>query len=234
MNIHTELIKNKKYNGAILHELVKVSQEYRVLAVLRYLFPDTYEQMEHGDKPDLQDKTNRIGIEVTAAVQGNDMKANRAFAEIDHNSSDSQRMAEKKINESGYNINYIKDIMSISRTGTADSEKSCFLNAILKKCKKADRYKGDYAKIGLAVLLTEIPTNYAEDHIIDWIKEIHSEIESSFDFMYVISSRFCIMYDIKSNRIDKKAIKDTDNQLLCTIGRMTAEGELSLDSIEWK
>lgn len=234
MNINTALIKNKVFKGAISSDLVKTSQEYRVLAVLRYLFPGKFEQMEHGDNPDLQDKVNSAGIEVTVAVQGNDMKANRAFAEIDKYSSDSQRIAVKKITESGYDINNTNGIMSISRSGTADSEKTCLQNAIIKKCKKADKYKKDYARIGLAVLLPEIPTSYAEDHIIDWIKEIHSEIKTSFDLIYVISSRFCIICDIKNDYMDKKCLENTDNQLLCKIARMTAEGDLMLDSIEWK
>lgn len=234
MNLNTKLVKNKKYNGAIRHELVKVSQEYRVLAVLRYLFPGVYEQMEHGDKPDLQDKTNKVGIEVTAAVQENDMKANRVLAEFDDTSSEKLTKCLDKIINCGYDINIIYGKKSISRSGTADSEKSCFQNAILKKCKKADQYKADYAKIGLAVLLPEIPTSYAEDHLIDWVKELHSEIDKSFDFIYVISYRFCLLYDILSGNTDKKSLKSSDNQLLCIIARMTAEEDLTLDSIEWK
>lgn len=234
MNINTELVKNKKYNVAILHELVKVSQEYRVLATLRYLFPGVYEQMEHGDKPDLQDKTNKVGIEVTATVQENDMKANRVLAEFDETSSEKLTKDLDKIINCGYDINIIYGKKSISRSGTVDSEKSCFQNAILKKCKKADQYKADYAKIGLAVLLPEIPTSYAEDHLIDWVKELHSEIDKSFDFIYVISCRFCLLYDILNGNTDKKSLKSSDNQLLCIIARMTAEEELTLDSIEWK
>ena len=233
MNINTDLIVNKIFKCAISSELVKLSQEYRVLAVLRYLFPGVYEQMEHGDKPDLQDKINSTGIEVTAAVQENVMKANRAFAEINKDSSNDQKNSEK-ITESGYTIHITNGIMSINKTGTADAEKSCFQNAILKKCKKADQYKADYAKIGLAVLLPEIPTRYAEDHLIDWVKELHSEIDKSFNFIYVISYRFCLLYDILSGNTDKKSLKSSDNLSLGKIARMTAEGELTLDSIEWK
>ena len=234
MNINTDLIKNKKFNGAISNDIVNVSQEYRVLAILRYLFPGEYEQMEHGDKPDLQDKIKSFGIEVTAAVQETDMKANRVLAEFDETSSEKFPKDLDKIINCGYDINIIYGKMSISRSGTADSEKTCLQNAIIKKCKKADKYKKKYARIGLAVLLHEIPTSYAENHIIDWIKEIQSEIKISFDLIYVISNRFCITCDIKNDHMDKKCLKNTDNQLICRIARMTAEGELTLDSIEWK
>lgn len=234
MNISTALIKNKVFNGAISSELVKKSQEYRVLAVLRYLFPGKYEQMKQGDKPDLQDSINHIGIEVTSAVQADDMKANRVLAEFDDASSEKLPKDLDKIINCGYNINIIYGKMSIIRSGTADSEKTCLQNAIIKKCKKADKYKEDYARISLAVLLPEIPTSYAENHIIDWIKEIHSVIKTSFDLIYVISNRFCIICDIKNDYMDKKCLENADNQSLCKIARMTAEGELTLDSIEWK
>ena len=233
MNINTDLIKNKKFNGAISNDIVNVSQEYRVLAILRYLFPDKYEQMKKREKPDLQDEINHIGIEVTSAVQENDMKANRAFAELDKTSNKNRKNNIKKISESGYEIHNTNGILSISKCESTDLEKDCLQNAIFKKCGKYDTYKKNFKTIGLAVLLPEIPTSYAEDHIIDWIKEIHSSMKTSFDIIYVISSRFCIICDIKNDYMDKKCLKNMENELLCKIARMTAEGELTLDSIEW-
>lgn len=234
MNINTDLIRNKKFKRAISDELLKESQEYTVLAVLRYLFPGKYEQMKHADKPDLQDKNNSIAIEVTVAVQESDMKANRAFAKIDKTTSESQEIATTKITECGYEINKTNEIMSIVKGGTSDSEKHGLHKAILNKCKKANNYKMDFHSSGLAVLLSEIPTSDTENHIIDWLKEIHSEIESSFDFIYVISHRFCIMYDIKNDIIGRKCLRSTENRMLRTIARMTAEGEITLESDEWK
>ena len=235
MNIYTERINNKIFNGAISSNLVKVSQEYRVLAVLRYLFPGEYEQMEHGDKPDLQDSINHIGIEVTAAVLEDDIKASRLLAEIDDNSSERQMESIEKISQCCYEYHNTDGIKSITKGGGAsDSDKECFCNAIIKKSKKADNYKKDYKRLGLAVILFETPLRDTEDHIIDWIKEIHSEIKTSFDMIFVISSRFCFICDIKNDYMDKKCLENTDNQLLCKIARMTAEGDLTLDSIEWK
>lgn len=80
MRIDTDLIKNKNYIYPIQSSVIKHSQEYITLATLRYLFPQRYETMIKGESPDLQDSVNGIGIEVTAAVRENDMKASRALA----------------------------------------------------------------------------------------------------------------------------------------------------------
>lgn len=56
MKIDTDQIKNKKFTAPIKSELQKHSQEYRVLATLRYLFPNRFENMVTGEAPDLQDK----------------------------------------------------------------------------------------------------------------------------------------------------------------------------------
>ena len=82
MKIDSDLIKNKNYTIPIEPSILKHSQEYNVLASLRYLFPHKFESMVTGESPDLQDIVNGIGIEVTAAVRENDMKASRAFATL--------------------------------------------------------------------------------------------------------------------------------------------------------
>ena len=74
MKINTNLVKVKAYTDAIKPSLLKHSQEYRVLATLRYLYPIKFDKMVPGEAPDLQDYENGIGIEVTIA--------SRAFSEL--------------------------------------------------------------------------------------------------------------------------------------------------------
>ena len=82
MKINTDLIKNKKFTFPIDATLLKRSQEYRVLATLRHLYPNSFEAMTTGESPDLQDSMNEMGIEVTCAVAENDMRASRAFSQL--------------------------------------------------------------------------------------------------------------------------------------------------------
>ena len=82
MKINTDLVKGKKYCSAIKPNTLKHSQEYRVLATLRYLYPSKFDTMITGEAPDLQDSASSTGIEVTAAVKEDDMKVSRAFSEL--------------------------------------------------------------------------------------------------------------------------------------------------------
>ena len=74
MKINTDLVKGKKYSSAVKPNTLKHSQEYRVLATLRYLYPSKFDTMITGEAPDLQDSASSTGIEVTAAVKEDDMK----------------------------------------------------------------------------------------------------------------------------------------------------------------
>ena len=56
MKINTEIVKNKEFETAIKPSLLKHSQEYRVLATLRYLYPSKFDKMVTGEAPDLQDR----------------------------------------------------------------------------------------------------------------------------------------------------------------------------------
>lgn len=82
MNIETELVKKKEFSTSINSGIQKHSQEYKVLAILRYLYPQKFLTMINGEAPDLQDNENGVGIEVVSAAQENDMRASRAFSEL--------------------------------------------------------------------------------------------------------------------------------------------------------
>lgn len=236
MKIHTDSIEHKKYDCSIRPCLHKHSQEYRVLATLRYLLPEKFMTMTVGESPDLQDCSGGVGIEVTEAVKGNDMKAGRAFSTLckDRNGPNAE-MNKEIIKASGYSLySASRDIISIGTTGTLDGEKKCFQNSIRKKREKIQKYKCNFNTLGLAVFLPEIPTFEAESCLIDWIREVFQESDNSFDFVYVLSHRFCIYYENRTDIVKKWAISSEENQLLGTIARMTAEGELTLEDQEWQ
>lgn len=67
MNIHTNLVKSKRFTSSIEPSILKHSQEYRVLATLRYVYPEKFDAMITGETPDLQDSTSSTGIEVTVS-----------------------------------------------------------------------------------------------------------------------------------------------------------------------
>lgn len=234
MKINTEIVQNKKFEAAIKPCLLKHSQEYRVLATLRYLYPTNFDEMITGESPDLQDCVNGIGIEVTAAVNENDMKVSRAFSELYQGNPKDIERRKNTIESSGYSfVPLIDEKVAIATSGTADGEKHFFQESIRRKTKKLEQYRINFEKIGLAVILPEIPTSYAEGHLSEWISELLEETDNLFDFVYVISHRFCIHYDTQENVEEKYSLTREESWSLSTIGRMTAEGELSLTDSEW-
>lgn len=234
MNLHSSLIKNKKFNGAIEPALLKRSQEYSVLGILRYLYPQKYNTMVMGEAPDLQDKRNSTGIEVTVAVSENDMKASRAFSQLLEGNDEMAKRHINKIEESGYKLTSIEGkAVSIHATGTSNGEKTLFQKAIRKKIEKSPHYRENFKNLGLAVVFLEIPTSEAEHGCIAWTREVFQEAQKSFDFVYILAHRFCFYYDTHTDSCEKRIISGDDLYAIKTIARMTAEGELSLESDEW-
>ena len=201
---------------------------------MRYLYPTNFDEMITGESPDLQDCVNGIGIEVTAAVNENDMKVSRAFSELYQGKPKDIERRKNTIESSGYSfVPLIDEKVAIATSGTADGEKHFFQESIRRKTKKLKQYRTNFKKIGLAVILPEIPTSYAEGHLSEWISELLEETDNLFDFVYVISHRFCIFYDTQKNVEEKHLLTSEENWALSTIGRLTAEGELSLTDSEW-
>ena len=234
MKIYTDSVKNKIFSSSVKPSILKHLQEYRVLATLRYVYPEKFDAMTTGEAPDLQDSTNSTGIEVTAAVKEDDMKVSRAFSELNQGKPKDIAKRKKIIESSGYSFVPLKDEkVAISTSGTADGEKYFFQQSILRKTKKLQQYRTNFTRIGLAILLPEIPTSYAENHLSEWISEMFDESANLFDFVYVISHRFCLYYDTQAKSTEKHSLIQDESWLLATIGRMTAEGELSMTDEEW-
>lgn len=239
MNIHTDLVQSECYHERISPEIANCSQEYRALATLRYFIPVKYDTMIKAEAPDLQDCNNCIGIEVTAAVSEKDMKAADAFSKLcKENDSVVVQKLKQKIIESNYSIDTVEinqsTIISTSTSGTDNSEKTVFQKSIWKKIKKLHKYREKFKTMGLAVLLPEPPTVEAENHFVDWFREASCEYNDTYDFIYVISHRFCIYYNSKTDEFKKWKISSDEDCSIQKIARMTAEGKLSLESPEWQ
>lgn len=235
MNINTVRVENYKIKSAIKPNLLKHSREYRTLATLRYLFPDDYNEMTCGETPDLQDNKNGVGIEVTEAVAQNDMEAYRLSSNYFDNTNKRPEQLERlkrRIKECGYDIN--EDNHSINRTGTSDGDKYYFQESIRKKLKKLPIYKSKFKKIGLAVVLSDIYSSCLGIECGEQINDVIREYDCSFDFIYVIYNYFCCYYDSHTKSFFKIYLSKKDSESLRKIARMTAEGKISLNDLEWQ
>ncbi len=134
----------------------------------------------------------------------------------------------------GYNVNKLPNgAVSINRGGIIFDEEQVFKETITKKNKKASHYRTLFPVLGLAILLQETCTSEAENSFVTWIKQKMNDEGTLFDFFYIISDRFCLYYDVTNNMEYKYNIESKENRLLRTLGRMTAEGEITLDDEEW-
>ena len=65
MNLLSDKIHNYQVKHVLSQELIKTSQEYYVLAVLKYAFPERFSGLQKSETPDLQDVKKSLGVEVT-------------------------------------------------------------------------------------------------------------------------------------------------------------------------
>lgn len=236
MNIYTERILHYRSNRSIHHRLWKFSQEYRALATLKYLFPQTYGSFTAGDAPDLQDEENSIGVEVTAAVPERDMKISRRFSQLcEENDGNRKTELISAIKKEDYSITETPaGLAAVSTIATSASEKAFIQSSITKKIKKLPQYQSQYKRVELAIILPEIPTSDAENHISAWIADSLGCTKPAFDYIHIICHRFYQGYDVHTGEEIKITISKQEHHSLGAIARMTAEGVISLDSEEWQ
>ena len=210
-----------------------LSLELYVLVTLRYLLPDCFSTMEKGESPDLQDSEKGVGIEIVSAVEQKEMKERCIFERFRQESDESKKYEYlKQIEELGHGVSMLPNGKFSDYTfGTANVEKMNFINAIKKKIEKAPSYKKNFNSLGLAVVLTEIPTREAESSLINWTDEAFSNGVEHFDFVYILSHRFCIYYDLRTKCTKKWDIKDVYLQLRM-IGKKLATDEISIDVLK--
>lgn len=137
MKINTDLVKGKKYSSAVKPNTLKHSQEYRVLATLRYLYPSKFDTMITGEAPDLQDSASSTGIEVTAAVKEDDMKVSRAFSELNQGKPKDIEKRKKTSNQADISLSLLK----MKRLRYLPPELPTERNAFFKKAYEERRKK---------------------------------------------------------------------------------------------
>lgn len=137
MKINTDLVKGKKYSSAVKPNTLKHSQEYRVLATLRYLYPSKFDTMITGEAPDLQDSASSTGIEVTAAVKEDDMKVSRAFSELNQGKPRDIEKRKKTSNQADISLFLLK----MKRLRYLPPELPTERNAFFKKAYEERRKK---------------------------------------------------------------------------------------------
>lgn len=231
MKLNTPRIMNKEVSDYIKNEQkLKLSQEYFVLAFLKYKFHDKYKDVIHLDKPDLQGE--KVFVEVTSLDTGKDMMANKEFAKYckDH---DERRI--KTIEGTGNELGDVigTDFKSMNSGGgyNFESDRLLLEKCVCEKITKAKGYDISNRSPELALVKKDRP-------LLEWLEKISFSLEQivnnqeMYKIVYILFPNGCI-YVEKGKTPQMIDLTQDEYLRLRTIGRMTAEEEINTDDEEW-
>lgn len=225
----TEEIRNYQVSSALPAETIKYSREYQVLAILKYSFGNEFGCLHKGEGPDLQDSEGNIGVEVT---WGGSPAAEKISGEsVKYSHARTQKEREKclrVIRENGGDRNEVSTSYPVE---TTESEKVHILNAFRKKVRKASDYHKQCRRLGLAIML-DIPLIFFSD--LNWGEWLSEENKGRYDFVVLVHWSGADTYDFTTKEYLTKRIDREDMDALKKLARMTAEGIISENSLEWK
>lgn len=234
MRLDTErIIEDRKYPNTD-SQIIKYSQEYCVLAALRYFFPDEFANVNHSDHPDL--KCDDYGIEVVSVVDGHERSVEKLFDEYKKAwlaGQDTNQMAKKMDNKYSIDTSFERPRLKYP-ISTADKERILVQRAIEKKIKFIAEYKAEYSHVDLAVFFTEIPTSECLERLLEWTQSSLAVVEERYGRIFFISSRNLTVIET-DNWVTRSSIDILPEtwKALRKIGKLTAEGVIKLTDAEW-
>lgn len=225
----TDEIRNYEVTAALPFELMKRSEEYRVLAILKYCFPQQFAKLHKAESPDLQDEENSLGIEVTSAISPEDQQISGESLKYAHAKTDAER--EKSLQIIRKNGGDRNEFSTSYPVGTAKKDKANVQNAYAKKLKKLKAYRKRCSRIGLVIII-DIPLFFFEDP--EWGKWLIKDNEDEFDFVILLHWSGLDMYDVEAKEYNHIKIERNDMDALNRLGRMAAEGIIKDDDPVWQ
>lgn len=228
MNLRNN-IRNFQFTSALSTELIKISREYKVLAILKYSFPERFSKLQKAECPDLQDFEGKLGVEVTWGGSPRDELISGESLKYSHAKTDAEKeKILQKIRENGGN----RDAISTSYpVGTSEDDKKNVIEVFQKKLKKVGNYRKSFQCVGLAIII-DIPLFLFYDS--QWGKWLSGINNDSFDFVALIHWSGVEIYDFKTEEYSNRKISREDMDALKRLGRMAAEGMIRDDDPVWK
>lgn len=230
MNITDEIRNTQWYDleGPLEAERVKIFDELLALAILRYCYPEKYNNFKKVEKPDLQHNDEKIGVEVTSAI-------NEVIASIEGNyakyriTKDSKEAAKlkSKIEKAGgcfesFGLSYPHE--------DSIQDKKVFETVIEKKVKKLTFYKNSgFEQMELFIRHPNIPCVFSENTFIELFEKA-----KGYKTVYFSVSSCLLVYRHKDRHLLIEKIPNEDYTALETIARLTVDGKIKPDSNIWE
>lgn len=216
MNLNTQRINNfEPHNTLDSHKRV-CSEEYRVLAILRLLFPKEFDDVIKCESPDLQSKEREYGIEVTSLDFIGERQASAEFIKRGSKSNSNRQKSINKLKKDGYEVlthdigEKEFDILSSGGSYNIQAYYRVFLDRVNKKIRKVFLYNARVKTVDLAVLFNGYVSIEIIEQIPYWIKRILQI--SVFKRIFVIYNNCLGMYEIDGDKWVSKNIQRSSVQ----------------------
>ena len=207
LSVKIKTMLNPKFDTCFFERYAMVS--------LATLFGEHYVHLVNRDRPDLQDETQSIGIEVTRAIRENKNVANALVNE----------MAGKKVME----VNHA-DLRQISQSGYAyglsdgqimgEKEVEYWSLALplkrileIKMDKVNNGFYGDFQEFGLFVFTKEDLDVAQVEQTIAFMMEYQAQQNIGYDKLFVSQIQMMFACDLVSGQFDIKKISKTQRRM---------------------
>lgn len=200
------------------HTKLKYEECYAKI-ILEHCFSQKYNNLLIEDKPDLYDKKNDIGIEVTMAIAPDLQEARNLWSKMHHKNSDQQKKAKERMHQLNYDYQG-----GIQNWGTTEYEQDIdpqmfkeIYEAIRTKLEKLNQ-KNLYKDCRNYALFIQSELNIEKD----WLDTITQEIQNiSHEYTKIYST----IYFVAKNDIFE--IDVTHNKCTNMISFDDCQGEIS-------
>lgn len=228
MNLRDD-IRNYEVISALPMELIKTSREYKVLAFLKYSFPERFSRLQKSEAPDLQEPDGNLAVEVTWGGSPRDELISGESLKYDHARTEAEK--EKCLHKIRKNGGDWDDISISFPVSTVEEDKKNVIEVFKKKLKKVGNYRKNFQRIGLAIIV-DIPLFFFDDSQWgEWLSDIN---DNSFDFVALVHWAGVVIYDFKTRVYSNRRISREDVDALNRLGRMAAEGIIKDDDPVWE
>ena len=229
----TDRIKNRSYSKSLDSHLWKTYQEFLCLAVLKYVFGNEFQSFHHADAPDLQDQNNRVGIEVTQAIEPKDAQTSGEHIRFFESDNKNVRAKSRSKIESNGGMLFENGVL-VTKTKTAKEIEDTIVGAYTRKCAMIPEYqKNGFHTLGLCIYHQEHLSSDIQKQCFSWLKDARNESTPQYNFAIIVHFMGVMIFDFIIGEMKSYEIEEDVMDTLGVLARMTAEGEVKEDDPVW-
>lgn len=211
------------------------SSEYSALAMILHCFPDrALTSLIKYEHPDFISKDYQVGLEVTEADNELHKRVSKEFYKYKHPKENCNIEKNRSIIEqTGARVIDLPESF-VSILDFPSYGNNLIVRDLKERITKKENIEYDETKeLYLAIVFFDpLGTDSAELITNTLIDFVDSE-NTKFKRIYVVTSRFCIKFTTSDKSIISQSINILEYHKMRTLGRMTAEGIVDLNSREW-